>query len=141
MDFEKLLKYLRVHFGVSKATIFTGYLHGNQELYSTWEKIGYSIIYKTVGTKPDGAIKGNCDAELVLQATSDYYEGNFDKAVILSSDGDFSCLCLFLLARNALEGIVSPSNEHECSYFLKQIQTRHTFLPTLKKLLRHESLD
>jgi len=38
----------------------------------------------------NGKVKGNCDAELILQAMIDI--DKYEKAVLVSSDGDFACL-------------------------------------------------
>jgi uncharacterized LabA/DUF88 family protein len=67
---------------------------------------------------PDG-VKGNCDAELVLKVVSDYYEENFDSCVLLSGDGDFSCLVNFLARKKALCALIVPS-EARCSLLLKR---------------------
>ena len=42
----------------------------------------------------EGKPKGNVDAELVLQAMIDYQD--YERAVIVTSDGDFACLVRYL---------------------------------------------
>ncbi len=60
-----------------------------QPLYSYLQKAGYVLVFKPV--IPDGAgnVKGNVDADLVLQVMIDF--PRYDQAVIVSSDGDFHC--------------------------------------------------
>jgi uncharacterized LabA/DUF88 family protein len=57
----------------------------------------------------DGVIKGNCDAELVLHAMIEY--PNFDKAVIISGDGDFHCLVEHLLKEEKLLKVLIPRKD------------------------------
>ena len=71
----------------------------------------YMIVYKgrlcfkiqAVLPNKDGKHKGNIDADLVLQAVVDCCEGRFDKAVIITSDGDFYSLVNFLYQRENWE--------------------------------------
>lgn len=46
-------------------------------------------------------MKGNVNAELVLYASAIEYN-HYDKAVIISSDGDFACLAGYLEKNNKL---------------------------------------
>jgi len=41
-------------------------------------------------------VKGNCDAELVLKTTSDFYTKSFERCLLVTGDGDFGCLVEFL---------------------------------------------
>ena len=51
---------------------------------------GYTLIHKPVLTLPDGSIKGNCDAEIVLHTMVQL--DNYNKAIIATGDGDIGCL-------------------------------------------------
>ena len=53
-------------------------------------------------------MKGNVDAELVLHAAAIEY-ANYDKAIIISSDGDFACLMRYLKANAKLGRIITPT--------------------------------
>ena len=48
---------------------------------------------------------------MVLQTVSDMYEKNYDKAVIVTGDGDFACLASFLNSRSKLVAVLSPNRE------------------------------
>lgn len=52
-------------------------------------------------------VKGNVDAELVLHAMIEYE--NYDKAVIVSSDGDSFCLADYLYSQNKLLKILASN--------------------------------
>lgn len=56
-------------------------------------------------------MKGNVDAELVLHSAAIEYK-NYDKAIIMTSDGDFACLMRFLIERDKLDRIITPTKYH-----------------------------
>ena len=75
-------------------------------------------------------IKGNCDAELVLKTVSDFYEKEFDSAIIITGDGDFGCLVEFLKERNMSLEVIAP-DEGKCSILIKNKNIKITFLNNL----------
>jgi uncharacterized LabA/DUF88 family protein len=85
--------------------MFIGYISTNEDLYKSFQDAGYIVIHKpTLGST--GRIKGNVDAELVLQAMIEY--PHYDKAVIVSNDGDFYCLIKYLKQKNKLCKLIVP---------------------------------
>jgi uncharacterized LabA/DUF88 family protein len=94
LDFSRFRKYLKEKYSITTAYYFIGYVSGNQDLYLFLQKAGYVLIFKPTIPDDDGNIKGNIDADLVLQAMIDYH--NYDKAVIVSSDGDFYSYLIFV---------------------------------------------
>jgi uncharacterized LabA/DUF88 family protein len=132
LDYGKFRTYLTERFGVRVAYIFTGYVARNEGRYRLLRAQGYTLIFKP--TLPDGKgnLKGNCDAELVLQAVHDYYNRAFEKALIVSSDGDFACLISFLEARSVIEMVISPRGKHMCSTLIKRFASKIVFLPDVR---------
>ncbi|MCL0039218.1 NYN domain-containing protein [Dehalococcoidia bacterium] len=61
-----------------------------RSLYDSLESAGYTMKYKKVPNTKKGETKGIIDPELVLQAMIDINE--YDRAVLVNSDGDFACL-------------------------------------------------
>jgi uncharacterized LabA/DUF88 family protein len=59
---------------------------------------------------PDGTIKGNVDAELVLHSMIQY--PNYSIAIIVSGDGDFYCLAEYLGQNNKLLHIITPNETY-----------------------------
>ena len=94
LDFARFLVYLRHRFSVKKAFLFIGYMPGNEGLYTKLQQAGYVVVFKPTLVLDDGSVKGNVDAELVLHTMIEYE--NYDKAVIVSGDGDFHCLVEYL---------------------------------------------
>ena len=89
----------------------------NQSLYDRLQEAGFILKFKPTIPDADGKIKGNIDADLVLRATLELNE--YDKAVVVSSDGDFYSLVQYLYENNKLEIVLSPDEEN-CSSLLKQ---------------------
>lgn len=96
-------------------------------------QFGYVLVFKPVMKTPTGKVKGNCDAELVLQAMIDLT--NYQRAVIVTSDGDFRCLVEYFYRQSKLEAVLSPCREH-CSILLRKAgKERIQFLDDLKRKL------
>ena len=91
LDFKKFRKYLFDKFRVQKAFLCIGYIKHNQKLYNMLRAFGYELIFKPTVADDKGKAKGNVDAELVLHTAAIQFS-KYDKAVIVSGDGDFYCL-------------------------------------------------
>jgi len=107
LDFARFRVYLKEKYGVSKAFLFIGYIEGNNDLYLSLQSAGFLCIFKPTLEYKDGSTKGNCDAELVLHAMIEY--PNYDKAIIVTGDGDFYCLAQYLLEKEKLSAILIPN--------------------------------
>lgn len=136
LDWRRFRVYLKEKYGVSTAYLFIGFLEENQDLYDSLQKSGYVLIFKELLEYRDGTVKGNCDAELVLQAMLDYKE--YDKAVIISGDGDFTCLVKYLNKNKKLKRVLAP-NIKEYSALLKRAAEKHLdFMNSLRKKLEYK---
>jgi uncharacterized LabA/DUF88 family protein len=137
LDFRKFRVYLIEKFGAMKTYLFIGYVPENKLIYSNLRKAGYSIIFKPIVFVGRGIkIKGNVDAELVLQAMIDY--NNYDKAIIVSGDGDFGCLARYLLAQNKLQTVICPSREKSSVLIRQAAKERIIFLDNSKNKLEYK---
>ncbi|MCK5510558.1 NYN domain-containing protein [Candidatus Parcubacteria bacterium] len=117
LDFKRFKVYLKDKYKAEKVFLFIGYIKENKVLYRFLKKCGYILIFKQIIKDNNGKIKGNVDAELVLQSMIEY--NNYDKAIIVSSDGDFNCLIKYLLKKNKLLVLLAP-NFYKCSVLLKK---------------------
>lgn len=136
LDFKKFRIYLKDKYGVSKAYIFIGYIEGNRDLYTSLQDFGYICVFKPTLKYKDGTTKGNCDAELVLQSMIEYE--NYNKAIIITGDGDFHCLVHYLIGKNKLEALIIP-NKLRFSALLKMshIKTFLRYMNDLKNKLSY----
>lgn len=130
VNWKRFRIYLTEHYSVSKAFLFVGYIEGNNNLYVKLQEAGFLCIFKPVLEYKDGTIKGNVDAELVLHTMIEL--PNFDKAIIVTGDGDFYCLVQYLLEKNKLEKVLVP-NYQKYSALLKRFAKKDiSFMNDLK---------
>ena len=104
-------------YGASVAYLFIGFLPKHSDLYDDLRKSGFVLIFKPVLPNGNDGVKGNVDADMVLQAMIDY--NRYDKAVIVTSDGDFYSLVRYLYDNKKLEVVLSP-HVRNCSLLLKK---------------------
>jgi uncharacterized LabA/DUF88 family protein len=113
LDFPKFRQYLRNKYNVEKAYLFIGQVAGNELLYASLQEYGYVLIFKPTlyrKEKSETVIKGNVDAELVLHTMIQYK--NYNKAVIVSGDGDFHCLIEYLEEKEKLLKVLAPTRHY-----------------------------
>jgi len=133
LDFRKFRRYLSDKFRVKKVFLFIGYIKQNERLYKRLKSYGYELVYKPTVKDNLGKPKGNVDAELVLHAGAIEYP-NYDKAVIVSGDGDFTCLHEYLEKNSKLLRIIIPNSKSESS-LLKRFHKYKTFIEYEKQKL------
>ncbi len=121
MDWRRFRQFLKDEYGVTKAYMFIGYVPEYEEMYQTLNESGYGIVLKPTtagsaqphenGDHQNGEVKkmvkGNVDADLVLWAMKEI--DNYDKAVLVSGDGDFFGLVEYLAQKNKLLKLLVPS--------------------------------
>lgn len=133
MDWRKFRRFLKDKYGVTQAYMFIGYVPEYEDMYEFLHDAGYSIVLKPTldmsrpreiaAAPPQGekaeseekkSVKGNVDAELVLWAMKELKK--YDKAIIISGDGDFYCLVEYLSQQGKLLKLMPP-NVHYSSLF------------------------
>lgn len=121
LDYARFRVWLTDKYHVSRAYIFIGLIPKYKDLYAYLQKSGFILVFKEVIYDiTTGKPKGNCDADLVLQAACDAYENNFEKAILVASDGDYAGLVKFLQKKNKISAVVSPALPEKCSILLKR---------------------
>lgn len=119
LDYKRFRVFLKQKYDINKAYLFLGFISKNSRMYKDLQDWGYTIVFKPTVPNGKGEVKGNTDAEFVLQAVSDFYEKKYNQAILVTGDGDFACLADFLKNKNSLKIILSP-NHKKCSILLKQ---------------------
>lgn len=128
MDWKKFREWLRTEYNVEKAFMFIGYMPDYEKLYDQLHSQGYLVVLKPTlemfhteesktdtetpkdDTKPEKekvAVKGNIDADLVLHVMKEFR--NYDKAVIVSGDGDFYTMLEYLNQQGKLLHLLTPN--------------------------------
>ncbi len=140
LDFKKFRVYLKDKHKVDTAFIFIGNLPGNEGLYEYLQRAGYVLILKPTTSYKDGdgktKVKGNVDTDLVLYASAREIN-NYDKAVIVSGDGDFLSLYDYLEEQDKL-GIILVPNKQNYSSLLNKYSKYFDFVSVNKKKLEKE---
>lgn len=116
IDYKRFRTYLKEHYNVIKAYMFMGFKPSEQQMYNFLQDAGFNLIFKPILELKNGDVKGNCDAELVLQAMIDYKR--YRKAIIVTGDGDFHCLIKYLQEQNKLQTVLVPTAKN-CSILIK----------------------
>lgn len=138
MDWHKFREWLRTEYNVEKAFMFIGYMPDNESLYEQMYEHGFLVVLKptleikqvrsesqrptantqrpinnqqtTINPEKDAEkpqVKGNIDADLVLYAMKEL--PNYDKAVLVSGDGDFFSLIEYLRDEKKLLKVLAPN--------------------------------
>lgn len=131
LSYKRFRTYLRTKYNVQKAYLFIGFVKENTSLYQYLQEAGFILIFKPVLEIKQGdsiQYKGNVDAELVLHTMINYK--NFDKAVIVSGDGDFHCLIEYLVKKQKLLKLLAPNSRY--SSLLKKFSEYITTLNLIK---------
>ena len=126
IDYNKFRGWLRQKYNPEDVFLFLGYLPANRKYYEYLSEIGFKLIFKQV-LNVHGIVKGNCDAELVLKVTSDYYMDADLFFILITGDGDFACLVEFLVTKGKLHSIIAP-DKNRCSFLIRNKNCEILFL-------------
>src|SRR3989338_3233826 len=132
IDFRRFRRWLSDKYGIRRAYYFIGLMPKEKNLYASLQKAGFTLIFKEVVYDGDGKPKGNCDADLVLQSVIDHFENNCEGQVLITSDGDYSCLVNFQKDKNKLVTILSPNPRNRFSFLLKRVNAPIVYLDDIK---------
>ena len=133
MDWIKFRKFLAEKYNISNAYMFIGYVPEFEDMYKQLHEAGYMVVLKPTydmtrprpeekeqvvrinehGKKEEEEkrpVKGNVDADLVLWVMKEL--PNYNKAVIVSGDGDFYSLVEYLDEQKKLLKILAPNAQY-----------------------------
>jgi uncharacterized LabA/DUF88 family protein len=126
IDYKKFRGWLRQKYSPENVYLFIGLVPTRVKFYEYLQECGFILIFKQT-VSVGGVVKGNCDAELVLKTTSDFYTEAFTKCILVTGDGDFGCLVAFLSENKTLQCVIAP-DENKCSILIKNKNVEITFL-------------
>ncbi len=144
LDWKKFRAFLKDKYGVDRAYMFIGYVPENEDLYKQMQEAGYTVVLKpTVDMymseeelkNEKHVTKGNADAELVLYAMKEI--ANYDKAIVVSGDGDFYCLVEYLSQKNKLLCLLAPNHHYSTLY--RPFESFVVVLDTLRNQLSYRT--
>jgi uncharacterized LabA/DUF88 family protein len=129
MNWIRFRKWLAEEYNVENAYMFIGYIPENEALYEQMHDAGFLVVLKQTydmtrikeekldaDGKPEEKppLKGNVDTDLVLWAMKEL--GNYQKAIIVSGDGDFFSLVEYLHSKKRLLHVMTPSGHYSQLY-------------------------
>lgn len=132
LDYTRFRIWLSHRYRIGTAYLFIGLIPKYKDLYTRLSKSGFMLVYKEVIYDNDGKAKGNCDADLIVQAMRDSFEGVAKQSILVTSDGDYAPLVKFLMERSQLRAILSPASKEKCSVLLKRTGTPIVYLADKK---------
>jgi uncharacterized LabA/DUF88 family protein len=150
MDWRKFRIMLREKYNVTKAYMFIGHMPEFEDMYMQMHDLGFLVVLKPTQNlkpkveKPDTKdsepeekkpIKGNIDADLVLWTMREI--GNYDKAIIVSGDGDFYGLIEYLDKQKKLLHVMAPNWQY--SSLLKPYENYIVRIDQLRRELAYFS--
>lgn len=105
VDFQKLYLYLKHHYQARQIFYFAGldqYNTKQRRFYQNLRIFGYTTVLKPVKlyhqSNGDVIRKANCDVDLTFYVMKTITE--YQRAIILSGDGDFLIVLKYLLSNN-----------------------------------------
>lgn len=98
MDFKKLAKYIRERYGVTRIFYYAGVDAENLKQIKFYEKLqefGYEFRLVPVKIFADGRKKADVDSKMTFEMM--LYFNEYEKAVVMTGDGDFYWVLEYLL--------------------------------------------
>lgn len=130
IDWRKFRVYLSDKYKVNKAILFIGYMSQYQNLYSLLQESGYILVFKPVITHSSGEVKGNVDAELIVECWR--REKEYAEAIIVTGDGDFTPLVKLLKEKQAFKMVIAPNRKYSSSLLRKAAESEIIFMEEIK---------
>lgn len=114
IDWSAFRQWLAKKHNVSQAYMYIGYMAQNRDLYLQLNNNGFNIDLKQTvksmrnssGPYETNDVKGNVDVDLTIGVWREY--AHYDKAIIISGDGDFASLIQYLIDNKKLKNIIVP---------------------------------
>jgi len=120
LNYARFRVWLSDKYRVSRSYIFLGYIPKQKGLYTCLQESGFTLVFKDVIFDGHGKAKGNCDADLIVQAMRDSCDHIVQKAILVTSDGDYAPLLQYWLEKKQDCVVLSPASAQKCSVLLKR---------------------
>lgn len=137
LDWRKFRVYLADKYRVDKIFLFIGYLSQYQNLYSMLQESGYILIFKPTITRGDGEVKGNVDAELIVECWR--REKEYARSVIVTGDGDFTPLVNILKDKKKFAMVIAPNLRYSSSLLRKAAGSKILFMDEIKNKVQRKT--
>lgn len=121
VDHKKFRTYLREKYDITEAYYFLGFVsEDEQDLYDKLQKSGFILSFREHSSALRGNKKGNVDSDIIFALMRKLVENEpFNKAFIVSGDGDYKKLVDFLLKKERFGKMLFPNKKYASSLYKK----------------------
>ena len=144
VDFKKFRVYLKEKYHVSRAYYFMGAYDSSKKaknLYTSLKTAGYILIFREHTESVVSKKKGNVDTDIVFTIMRKIADREkFDKAILVSGDGDYWRMVDYLISKNKFAKLLSPSKKSTSSLYAQRTSdVFRDFLdsPSIKKKIEY----
>jgi len=141
VNHARLRIYLRDKYKIGEAYYFLGFVSDiQQDLYDNVQKAGFILSFREHSATLKGKKKGNVDCDIIFGVMKKLVENEpFDKAFIVSGDGDYKKLVDFLIKKGRFGKMLFPNKEFASSLYKSLGSEFYAYLgdPDVKKKIVH----
>ncbi len=133
IDMRRFRVYLRNKYKVDEAYYFIGAFDDrHSSLYESLQRAGFILVFREHGMGLKSDKKGNVDVDLTLYALRDLIERGqeYEKALIVSGDGDYFRLVQYLIEKGRFEKMLLPCKRFASSLYKRVSRERYAYLDT-----------
>lgn len=119
VDHVRFRRYLREKYKIDEAYYFLGYTSAaEQDLYDNLQKAGFILNFKEHPATLKSDKKGNIDSDIIFSLMRKLIDNEpFDKAFIVSGDGDYKKLVDFLIKKEKFGKMLFPNKGFASSLY------------------------
>ncbi len=119
IDHARFRIYLKEKYKIVRAYYFIGYpSEKEKDLYSNLEKAGFILLFKLHSSTLKGNKKGNVDSDIIFEIMKKLVDKeSFNKAFIVSGDGDYKKLVDYLIEKNRFGKMLFPNKQYSSSLY------------------------
>jgi len=133
LDWGRFFVFLQDKYQISEAYLYIGFVAENRSLYNMMQKAGFIVVFKEITKDPDGRIKGNVDADMIVDVMR--MLNNYDSATLVTGDGDFSVLVRYLQKENKFARIIAPNRRYCARFLMRDAGSKIVFLDQMRHKL------
>ncbi|MBR5621269.1 NYN domain-containing protein, partial [Candidatus Saccharibacteria bacterium] len=136
LDYYKFREYLRKRLNVNRVVVFLGWLQNCREDYKYYHRAGFEIVFKEAIPYKDAhgrqRMKANVDIDMAVGVLGEYIN-DYDKAIVVTGDGDFMPLVKFLRKKDRLKALIIPNaNSYSQVYNQLELKPYRIFMSDLE---------
>ena len=129
IDLARFKVYLKDRYNCDEALLFMGaYDEEYERTYKLFGSFGYKLMFRLHDEVAHSKKKGNVDTDVVFQMKHDFHHDAFEKAVLVSGDGDYFKTVNYLVEQGKFERVMLPSHKNASSLYRKLRSRYYIFL-------------